>query len=86
MSTLTAFGLAAEMDGRQRLTRRSIGAHLELLPTTHSSGTSRPQGSITKTGLAMLDSCSPSLRGISDPDTAPKWTLGVASTELVERR
>lgn len=50
VSTLTAFGLAVEIGDLQRLTGRSIGAYLGLVPTEHSSGASRSQGSITKTG------------------------------------
>jgi transposase len=36
--TLTAFGLAAEIGVWERLTGRSIGAHLGLVPTEYSSG------------------------------------------------
>jgi transposase len=50
VSTLTAFGLAVEIGDWQRLTGRSIGAYLGLVPTEYSSGDSRSQGSITKTG------------------------------------
>ena len=50
ISTLTAFGLAVEMGDWDRLTGRSIGAYLGLVPTEYSSGTSRSQGAITKTG------------------------------------
>ena len=50
VSTLTAFALAVEIGDWQRLTGRSIGAYLGLVPTEHSSGASRSQGSITKTG------------------------------------
>lgn len=50
VSTLTAFGLAVEIGDWQRLTGRSIGAYLGLVPTESSSGASRSQGSITKTG------------------------------------
>lgn len=50
VSTLTAFGLAVEIGDWQRLTGRSIGAYLGLVPTEHSSGSMRSQGSITKTG------------------------------------
>jgi transposase len=50
ISTLTAFGLAVEIGDWHRLTGRSIGAYLGLVPTEHSSGTTRSQGSITKTG------------------------------------
>src|SRR5574340_1018889 len=50
ISTLTAFGLAVEIGDWQRLTGRSIGAYLGLVPTESSSGTSRSQGGVTKTG------------------------------------
>jgi transposase len=52
ISTLTAFGLAVEIGDWQRLTGRSIGAYLGLVPTESSSGGSRSQGAITKTGNA----------------------------------
>jgi transposase len=50
VSTLTAFGLAVEVGDWTRFTGCSIGAFLGLVPTEHSSGGSRSQGSITKTG------------------------------------
>lgn len=50
VATLTAFALAVEIGDWQRLTGRSIGAYLGLVPTEHSSGMSRSQGAITKTG------------------------------------
>lgn len=50
VSTLTAFGLAVEIGDWDRLTGRSIGAYLGLVPCEYSSGISRSQGSITKTG------------------------------------
>jgi transposase len=50
--TLTAFGLAVEIGDWQRLTGRSIGAYLGLVPTESSSGQSHSRGSITKTGNA----------------------------------
>jgi transposase len=50
VSTLTAFGLAVEIGDWQRLTGRSIGAYLGMVPTEHSSGQSRSLGGITKTG------------------------------------
>ena len=50
VSTLTAFGLAVEIGDWDRLTGRSIGAYLGLVPSEYSSGTSRTQGGITKTG------------------------------------
>jgi transposase len=50
VATLTAFGLAVEIGDWHRLTGRSIGAYLGLVPTESSSGDSRSQGPITKTG------------------------------------
>lgn len=50
VGALTAFALAVEIGDWHRLTGRSIGAYLGLVPTEHSSGASRSQGSITKTG------------------------------------
>ncbi len=52
VSTLTAFGLAVEIGDWSRLTGRAIGAYLGLVPTEYSSGQSRTQGSITRTGNA----------------------------------
>jgi transposase len=50
VSTLTAFGLAVEIGDWHRFTGGTIGAYLGLVPTEHSSGGSRSQGPITKTG------------------------------------
>ena len=50
ISTLTAFGLAVEIGDWHRLTGRSIGAYLGLVPCEYSSGESRVQGGLTKTG------------------------------------
>jgi transposase len=50
VATLTAFALAVEIGDWARLTGRSIGAYLGLVPTESSSGASRSQGGITKTG------------------------------------
>jgi transposase len=52
VSTLTAFGLAVEIGDWHRLSGRSIGAYLGLVPTESSSGGSRSRGSITKSGNA----------------------------------
>jgi transposase len=48
--TLTGFALAVEIGDWQRFTGASIGAYLGLVPSEHSSGQSRVQGAITKTG------------------------------------
>ena len=50
VATLTAFGLAVEIGDWHRLTGRSIGAYLGLVPTESSSAAPASQGSITKTG------------------------------------
>ncbi|WP_372463403.1 IS110 family transposase [Actinospica acidithermotolerans] len=50
IDTLTALGLAVEIGDWQRFTGSSIGAYLGLVPSESSSGESRSQGSITKTG------------------------------------
>jgi transposase len=50
VSTLTAFALAVEIGDWQRFTGNSIGSFVGLVPSEHSSGASRVQGSITKTG------------------------------------
>lgn len=50
ISTLTAFGLAVEIGDWDHFTGASIGAYLGLVPSEHSSGTSRSQGGITRTG------------------------------------
>jgi transposase len=50
IATLTGLGLAVEIGDFDRFTGSSIGAYLGLVPTESSSGASRSQGSITKTG------------------------------------
>lgn len=50
ISTLTGFALAVELGDWSRFTGASIGAYLGLVPSEHSSGDSRRQGGITKTG------------------------------------
>ncbi len=50
ISTLTGFALAVEIGNWHRFTGKTIGAYLGLVPTEYSSGTTRSQGSITKTG------------------------------------
>jgi transposase len=50
VSTLTAFGLAVEIGNWDRFTGASIGSFVGLVPSEYSSGASRVQGSITKTG------------------------------------
>jgi transposase len=50
IATLTAFGLATEIGDWHRLDGRSIGAYVGLVPTESSSGGTRSQGGVTKTG------------------------------------
>lgn len=50
IATLTGFALAVEIGDWQRFTGAGIGAYLGLVPSEHSSGQSRVEGAITKTG------------------------------------
>jgi len=50
IGTLTGFALAVEIGDWHRFTGNSIGSFVGLVPTEHSSGATRSQGSITKTG------------------------------------
>lgn len=50
VSTLTAFSLAVEIGDWGRFNGQSVGAYVGLVPTEYSSGTSRVQGGLTKTG------------------------------------
>jgi len=50
ISDLTGFGLAVEIGDWARFTGSSIGAFVGLTPSEHSSGASRRQGGVTKTG------------------------------------
>ena len=50
VSTLTAFALAVEIGDWRRFTGNSIGSFVGLVPSEHSSGSSRAQGPITKAG------------------------------------
>jgi transposase len=50
ISTLTGFALAVEIGDWHRFTGNSIGSFVGLVPSEYSSGQSRAQGAITKTG------------------------------------
>ncbi|MFN8072417.1 MAG: IS110 family transposase [Mycobacterium sp.] len=50
VSTLTGFGLAVEIGDWTRFTGNTIGSFVGLVPSEFSSGSSRVQGAITKTG------------------------------------
>ena len=50
VSTLTGFALAVEIGDWTRFSGTSIGSYVGLVPSEYSSGASRVQGGITKTG------------------------------------
>jgi transposase len=50
VATLTGFALAVEIGDWHRFTGNTIGSFVGLVPSEHSSGSSRVQGPITKTG------------------------------------
>ncbi len=50
ISTLTGFALAVEIGDWHRFTGNTIGSFVGLVPSEYSSGASRVQGAITKTG------------------------------------
>ena len=81
VSTLTAFGLAVEIGDWHRLDGRSIGAYLGLVPTESSSGGSRSQGSIIKTGNSHARRLL-IRRGITASPTGPGPSCGAARTAL----
>ncbi|HVW42009.1 MAG TPA: IS110 family transposase [Amycolatopsis sp.] len=54
VSTLTGLSLAVEIGDWHRFTGKTIGSFVGLVPSEHSSGASRVQGSITKTGNTHL--------------------------------
>ena len=54
ISTLTGFALAVEIGDWHRFNGNTIGSFVGLVPSEYSSGSSRVQGSITKTGNAHV--------------------------------
>ncbi len=54
VGTLTGFALAVEVGDWHRFTGKTIGSFIGLVPSEYSSGQSRIQGSITKTGNTHL--------------------------------
>lgn len=53
ISTLTAFALAVEIGDWHPFTGNSIGSFVGLVPSEHSSGSSRAQGPISLTNIAI---------------------------------
>jgi transposase len=54
VSTLTGFALAVEVGDWDRFTGKTIGSFVGLVPSEHSSGSTRIQGPITKAGNSHL--------------------------------
>jgi transposase len=54
IGTLTGFALAVEVGDWDRFTGKTIGSFIGLVPSEYSSGQSRVQGAITKTGNTHL--------------------------------
>jgi transposase len=54
IGTLTGFALSVEIGDWDRFTGKSIGSFIGLVPSEYSSGQSRVQGPITKTGNTHL--------------------------------
>ena len=54
IGTLTGFALAVEVGEWDRFTGKTIGSFIGLVPSESSSGQTRSQGSITKTGNTHL--------------------------------
>nr|WP_236557338.1 transposase [Arthrobacter sp. 9AX] len=73
ISTLTAFGLAVEIGEWDRFTGSTIGAYLGLVPTEHSSGVSRSQGSITKNANHRATASLRLTKGSQSQDAPRDW-------------
>ena len=85
VSTLTAFGLAAEIGDWERFDGRSIGAYLGLVPSESSSGERRRQGAITKTGTATRAACSSRRPGTSGVAPTQAASSLVAARACLQR-
>ena len=72
VSTLTGLALAVEIGDWHRFTGNTIGSFIGLVPSEYSSGSSRAQGPITKTGMTA---CSP-VAGRGGWDHRPRYWLG----------
>ena len=77
VSTLTAFGLAVEIGDWQRLSGRSIGAYLGLVPTEYSSGATRGRrAGSPRPATATPAACWSKRPGITDPGTGQGASCG----------
>jgi Transposase IS116/IS110/IS902 family len=80
VSTLTAFGLAVEVGDFRRLSGRSIGAYLGLVPTESSSGRPARRGRSPRPGTATPAACWWRLRGTIAAPTGPVSTYAADGT------
>ena len=80
VSTLTAFGLAVEIGDWHRLTGRSIGAYLGLVPTEYSSGPPAPRVGSPRPATVTPAGCWSKQPGITAPGIGPGWSCGDAGT------
>jgi transposase len=80
ISTLTGFALAVEIGDWERFTGASIGAYLGLVPSEHSSGQSRVQGAITKTGNTHVRRLLVEAAWHHRTSYRPAWCCNVAGT------
>ena len=85
VSTLTGFAVAVEIGDWTRFSGASIGAYLGLTPSEHSSGESRRQGGITKTGNTTPAGCSSRPPGTTNPATGSAPPCKPAGTPLRPR-
>jgi transposase len=92
IGTLTGFALAVEVGDWERFTGKTIGSFIGLVPSEYSSGQSRVQGAITKTGNTHLrrllveaggcttggTPCVPATRGTRSPTSRSpaNWPAG----------
>ena len=85
ISTLTAFALAVDVGDWHRFTGRSIGAYLGLVPTEYSSGSSRVQGGLTKTGNGHVRRLLSGLPGITASRTGRDDDYGSVGKPPLQR-
>lgn len=90
---LTAFGLAVEIGDWTRFTGNSIGAYLGLVPSEHSSGQTRSQGSVTKTGnkharRLLVEAAWHHARPYYEPSSTlrRRWDAATPETRALARR
>ena len=88
ISTLTGFGLAVEIGNWHRFTGPTIGAYVGLVPSESSSGASRSQGPITKTGnthvrrLLVEAAWHHRRRNVPGAEMRRRWELAPAEARL----